>query len=311
MDDKSFVEQCLKEKDTGPLVEHASKAITKLYPIGIPSYKNRSSELFDYFEQNHLQFYVFVYEDDFTASGYDKYQFQYGQFVKIPLSIRKGIGRKRNFMQRWFEENGISKYFMIDDDYKQTSAFYRKGDDFVPISFEDGLKTVQWLFGVYEMGIACPMHEWCVKGYKWKSPISQAGHLTCLYLIDGDVLKQHNCYFTCEDTFEDLELAIQASIKDIKWGRFQPILFKLYETCNSKSVIHTDRSDYAFMLYKMHPHCIVPKLSYDKSTDRYILHPGKKQNAFGNTEYPYDKELYQYAISHTLEEFKEHLMNGQ
>ena len=308
---KSPVETCLKEKDASSLVEYASKAITAIYPIGIPSYKNRSSELFDYFEKNKISFLVFVYEDDFTVSGYDKYQFQYGQFVKIPLSIRKGIGRKRNFMQNWFENNGISKYFMIDDDYRSNSAFYRKEDNCISIPFIDGLKTLQYLFDLYEIGIACPSHEWSNKNYKWNSVLIQSCHLSGLYLINGDILKQHDCYFTCEDTYEDLELAIQASIKKVKWGRLAPIVIKVYSTCDDNSVIHVDRSDYAFTLYKMHPHCIVPKLVYDVHLKHEVIYPGRLQKAFSNTERSYDKELYQYALSHTLEEFKEHLMNGQ
>lgn len=323
--EKEFILQCLKNGDTAPIIERAKELITEMYPITIVSYKNRYSRMYEYFEKKQVPFTIFVYEDDFTASGYDKYQFQYGTFYKITEAdfdkynmYGKGLPKKRFFIQKYMEEQGIKKYFMMDDDYRPDvcAQSVKKGSDnkleYTQIEFKDALKTVQYMFEVYsELGIACPSSEYSIKNYKFKNPVIHGHHLSCCFVCNGDILKEHDCYWTKETTFEDLEMAIQASVKKVPWGRFAPVVIRVMSSCNKQSVIPPERSDLAFNLYKLHPHCIVPKMVYDKSLKKYVLAAQKKPSRYGDISYPYDKDLYTYAVNHTLEEFKEHLMNEE
>ena len=323
--EKEFILQCIADGDTSPVIEKAKEYITELYPITIVSYKNRYNRMYDYFEKEGIPFIVFVYEDDFTASDYDKYQFKYGTFYKITEEdfakydmYGKGLPKKRFFIQKYMEEHNISKYFMMDDDYDPSRCSFsvKKGTDgkliLTAIPMCDALKTTQYMFEVYsELGIACPASEYAIKNYKFTKPIIYAHHLSCCFIINGDILKEHDCYWTKETTFEDLEMAIQASIKKVPCGRFATVVIKVFSSCNRKSVIPPDRSDLAFSLYKLYPHCIVPSMVYDKALKKKILVPHKKPNRYGDISYPYDRALHEYAMTHTLEEFKELLLHEE
>ena len=323
--EREFIETCIKNGDTSPIIERANELIGALYPVLVVSYKNRSSKMYEYFEKEHIPFLVFVYDDDYTASGYDKYKFFYGEFVRITKEdfakygmTKRGLPRKRFYVQKYMEEHGIPKYFMLDDDYDPADCgFSIKRDEktgksvCIPTSMHNILKATQYMFEVYpELGIACPSHQWSNKSYKFTTPIIKACHMSCFFVCNGDILKKHDCYWTKETTFEDLEMAIQASIKNVPWGRFAPIVTKGLQTCNKKSVIPPDRSELTFNLYKMYPHCIEPRLEYSKSMKRYILTAKKTTNNFANIDNPYDKDLHEYAVNHTLEEFMEYLKNG-
>lgn len=324
--EQEFIKSRIKNGDTAPIIERAKRLITNLYPVTVVSYKNRYSKMYAYFEQEHIPFYVFVYDDDYTASGYDKYVFSYGQFVRITKEdfakynmFERGIGRKRFYVQKYMEDAGIQKYFMLDDDYEPTDCgFSIKRDEntgksiCIPTSMHNILKATQYMFEAYpELGIACPSHQWSNKSYRFTTPIIKSGHISGFFVCNGDILKEHDCYWTKETAFEDLEMAIQASIKNVPWGRFAPIVIKALQTCTKKSVISPERSDLAFNLYKLHPHCIEPKLIYSESLKQYTLVPHKTTTKFEKLSNPYDKDLYEYAMNHTLEEFMEYLKNDK
>lgn len=96
------------------------KTMTPNIPIVIPSYKNRKGCIVQ--ELNKLSdndIYVFVYENDYTESGYDKYDNQPNvHFVKIPADCGwRCLQRKRYFIQKYFETKpDIHDYIMVDDD---------------------------------------------------------------------------------------------------------------------------------------------------------------------------------------------------
>lgn len=96
------------------------KTMTPNIPIVIPSYKNRKGCIVQ--ELNKLSdndIYVFVYENDYTESGYDKYDNQPNvHFIKIPSNVGwRCLQRKRYFIQKYFETKpDIHDYIMVDDD---------------------------------------------------------------------------------------------------------------------------------------------------------------------------------------------------
>ena len=85
-------------------------------PLAIPSYKNRQSCILrkpEFLPKTSI--YVFVYDDDFTASGYDRLTLPDNvQFVKIHESWR-GLAPKRLFIQKYMEKI-TDRFFMVDDD---------------------------------------------------------------------------------------------------------------------------------------------------------------------------------------------------
>lgn len=119
-----------KIKELFALVEEK----VELAPICVPSYKFRKeARILRSKEKFSCQkVYVFVYEDDYVESGYDRYEnFQENvEFVKISKKdfeenglFWRGIAPKRAYIQRYMRKLGISKYFMVDDDISTTATF--------------------------------------------------------------------------------------------------------------------------------------------------------------------------------------------
>ena len=108
------------ERKTLIYIKNNWKTMTPTIPIVIPSYKNRKGCIVQ--ELNKLSdndIYVFVYENDYTESGYDKYDNQPNvHFVKIPADCGwRCLQRKRYFIQKYFETKpDIHDYIMVDDD---------------------------------------------------------------------------------------------------------------------------------------------------------------------------------------------------
>lgn len=87
-------------------------------PIVIPSYKNREGTIIRHLEDlGNSEIYIFVYEDDYTKSGYNDYDNKPNvHFIKIHSEWRS-IQRKRYFIQEYFKnKSDIHDYIMIDDD---------------------------------------------------------------------------------------------------------------------------------------------------------------------------------------------------
>jgi hypothetical protein len=89
-------------------------------PLAIPSYKNRKTCILRTPEAlPDTDVYVFVYDDDFVNSGYDKLAVPPNvKFVKIYESWR-GLAPKRQFIQRYMEKF-TDRFFMVDDDMRPT-----------------------------------------------------------------------------------------------------------------------------------------------------------------------------------------------
>ena len=107
-------------------------------PIVIPSYKLRShSWVRKLNEISDNDIYVFVYDDDFVKSGYDKLKVNNNvHFVKIHANWRS-IQKKRYFIQKYMLNlKHIKYYIMMDDDInviKLTSTIPGKYAPKIPI----------------------------------------------------------------------------------------------------------------------------------------------------------------------------------
>lgn len=165
-DEKSFIEECVHNNNVEAIINRAKEIVTELYPIIIPSYKNRYRYMYDYFEEHKMQFYVFVYEDDFFESKYNEYNFKYGTIIRItPDDLQsygingKGISQKRFYIQKYAEQYNLDKYFLIDDDYnpyKSSCAQYAVQTDngkvkLKTVKYVDCLKSLQYIFNAYDL----------------------------------------------------------------------------------------------------------------------------------------------------------------
>ena len=107
-------------------------------PIVIPSYKLRSHSWVNKLNEiSDNDIYVFVYDDDFVKSGYDKLKVNDNvHFVKIHANWRS-IQKKRYFIQKYMLNlKDVKYYIMIDDDIdimKLTSTKPGKYAPMVPI----------------------------------------------------------------------------------------------------------------------------------------------------------------------------------
>lgn len=120
------------------LIEQAKQAKLDC-PVCIPSYKFReTSWLVRNLHTIDTKVYLFIYEDDYTDSGYSEFNWSDNvTIVKIReqdfknLNLRwRGIQPKRRFIQLYMEKLNITEYFMIDDDYKELYTVKEKHNDY-------------------------------------------------------------------------------------------------------------------------------------------------------------------------------------
>ena len=125
-------------RDMDGLIEYADKNV-ELAPICIPSYKFRKGAKLVRDNPFSSKVYVFVYEDDYEASGYDKYDGYKGDMEIVKISkedferaglVWRGLSPKRIYIQRYMRKLGIGKFFMLDDDINTRIAYsYQQRDN--------------------------------------------------------------------------------------------------------------------------------------------------------------------------------------
>ena len=103
-------------------------------PIVIPSYKLRShSWIHKLNEISDNDIYVFVYDDDYVKSGYDKLKVNNNvHFVKIHANWRS-IQKKRYFIQKYMLNlKDVKYYIMMDDDINVIKLTSTKPGKYAP-----------------------------------------------------------------------------------------------------------------------------------------------------------------------------------
>ena len=314
MDNKKFIEQYIHNHDIQKIIERAREKV-KLYPIIVPSYKNRYHFMYDYFEKNKISFLVFVYEDDFTVSGYDKYQFQYGQFVKItPEDFAhygmqgKLLGKKRFYIEHYAKINGISKYFMIDDDYiPESCARYIENGVLKQMEYSDLLKCVQFIFDAYDLVICSASDKCKMKKFAYDFPYYET-NINGTFLVNNDLMVSNGIYWETEPMFEDDDICIKVKLAGLPYGRIS--CFGVDNSVDRKKSVIQDRDELAFNLYKKYPWCTDVRLRYSKDFNRYVLIKIFNQNRITKDKTKFNKEKHQAAMTMSISEFKEWLLHG-
>ena len=204
------------ELETLNYIKDNWKTMTPTIPIVIPSYKNRKGCIVQ--ELNKLSdndIYVFVYENDYTESGYDKYDNQPNvHFVKIPADCGwRCLQRKRYFIQKYFESKPeIHDYIMVDDDICGGKMWTIDGTKHNHIPLKNYLGILAYAFCSVEnrsyggpAGTDMEFGHWDRKEFAYNSIFYQTFCISNDYVRNGGVLFR-DIDNICEDIIMNFDL---------------------------------------------------------------------------------------------------------
>lgn len=202
-------------------------------PICIPSYKNRKNNIIQKLSVlKDMEVYLFLYEDDYVISGYDKLKLEEKPNVHIillkvtgELNIEKqsvpwkSLRCKRAFIQRYME-NVSDYYFMSDDDILpegkmvNTDCEDQRTTKTIPIYemlaiWENYHKQHNWSMSTLTSNIAVAH---CKENKMW----SNNATVIQIFLMNGKLLKENNLYFEATDKWcEDVAFSFRCIWKGI------------------------------------------------------------------------------------------------
>ena len=312
-----FIEKAIQKHDVESIIERAKREV-ELYPIIVPSYKNRYSAMYDYFEKNKIKFLVFVYEDDFTASGYDKYEFKYGTIVRItPEDFAqyglkgKLLGKKRFYIQKYAEAYGIDKYFTIDDDYiPEKCAKYPK---FINgktktehLEYVDFLKSLQYIFDSYDLAMCSATDGARLREFRFDTAYYEQ-NINGTFIVNNKKLTETNIFWETEPMFEDDDMCIKLKLAKLPYGRIS--CFSADNNCDRTKSVIPERDELAFNLYRKYPWCTDIRVKYSKDFDKYVLVKVFNQKNVTKDQTKYNHKNHEAAMSMSIQEFKDWLLN--
>lgn len=322
-----FIEKTIQNNTINDIIEKAKREV-ELYPVIIPSYKNRSSKMYEYFEENKIKFYVFVYDDDYTTSGYDKYDFKYGTIVRItPEDFAqyglegKLLGKKRFYIQKYAEKHSIDKYFTIDDDYnpyncakypvrsneKRKPSSSNKNEwkvNVLHMPYIDFLKSIQYMFDSYDFSICSSCDSYILYRYSFDVPFIQT-NMNGTFLVNNKRLCDNNIFWETEPIFEDDDITIKVKLKGLTWGKIS-----CFASDNDYSRLKTvipQRDILSLNLYRKYPWCCNIRLYYNTELNEWKLAKIFYNKKITNTNNSYNKEKHEAAIKMDVKEFKDWL----
>ena len=253
---KDDIEYLVKSQQVEHLIDIIDKDITDPYPICIPSYKNRNKKFFtNVVPQLKCKVFIFVYDYDFTESGYDQYVFPDNvQVVKLHVDFRN-IRQKRGWIVDYMLNLGYQKITFVDDDVysadyaykaKPTPGFaYRKHT-----TLEKMVKCSQYILDLYDAGITGASIYCNIQFFKFdKALIYRTAY--ALFSIDIGKCKKHGINFTSEMVHEDMDVQFRLAmcgypIYALPWLALNMYAVNKIEksTFNSKQKWELDRNTY-------------------------------------------------------------------
>ena len=197
---------------------------------------------------------------------------------------------------------------MLDDDFR-TEAEYsveprQSNPKFSKRARTDiitALKTMQLLFNAYNLSIASIGDPFTVSHFKFNNPIKY-GNTNASFLINGLNLTNAGVYFDTEESFEDTDISIKATLAKLNVGKIA-FLNLLMNPMNNNTVTNVNRESMSFNLYKKYPWCIKPVVRCNTLIHRIY------NVKFLNTN-KYNKELHNLAKTMSVEEFKAYLLKN-
>lgn len=224
LDDKKLIDDL--ESQTTP----KDGKVTLKYPIGITSVHNRRPAILDHLDQfGDSKIYIFHYENEDELYEYlnkDKRIVN----VSVPMDYLK-VQKMRLFIQNYFRENKVSKYWVADD-------------DLVDIFLYEKSRKVSAAQGFRMLEIFSEGKEWSAIGYGhvdmgckfWHGGMTADNYASVALLFNGDVCDKYNLKYTGDvNVNEDIEFVINSHIAGVpvkccNWG-----LLNCYEPSGGKN----------------------------------------------------------------------------
>lgn len=202
-------------------------------PICIPSYKNRKNNVIRNLQIfKDMPIYLFLYEDDYEKSGYDKLGLENMSNVHIiklkvgdTLDISKNqvpwksLRCKRAFIQRYMEDKA-DMYFMSDDDVLNEGKIVNADPEDARTTKSISLYQLLAIWADYHS-----QHNWsmstctsniavahCKENKMW----SNNATVIQIFLMNGKLLKENNLYFEATDEWcEDVAFSFRCIWKGL------------------------------------------------------------------------------------------------
>jgi hypothetical protein len=205
-----------KELETLNYIKDNWKNLEPSIPVVIPSYKNREGSIIRHLEDlSNNDIYVFVYENDYTESGYDKFDNKPNiHFVKIPANCGwRCLQRKRYFIQEYFKKHPeIHDYIMVDDDIKCGKMWTIDGQRITNMTLKNYLGVMAYAFCTIEnrtyggpAGTEMEFGHWDRKEFMYNSIFYQTFCISNDYIINGGVQFRDSDNI-CEDIIMNFDL---------------------------------------------------------------------------------------------------------
>jgi len=310
-------------------------------PVCIPTYKNREEKskvniIRKLDSLKNTEIYLFLYADDYIASGYDKLNLNKPNihlvFLNIDTNIKdvdldtfsipgRSVRYKRKFMQMYMEKMNIPLYFMLDDDLdvvgKVTCTDHNDERQSKQISLYQTL-------ALWEQEHR--KHSWCLSTVN--NPLGTCNPdkvfvedqiVIQTYLINGEWFKEHKVYFQCRD---DLNNDVIFSVDTLRAGG-HPVKINYLATFlvftdgknslmsnlprHKKSTIGSFLYCKGYMKFCYHEDKelkLTLQKCYPKVWDEYSSYKDTIENALKNGKDPYDECLNKIKpIETSIEDF--------
>ena len=309
---KEEIMSLVKNKEIGKIVDLAKSV--DLCPICIPSYKFREHAYLLRNFQFASRTIVFVYDDDFSVSGYDKFPFPKNvEFVKITKKDFednglkwRGLRPKRVFMQKWLKEHGINKYFMIDDDVDPSKCNIVKGprNNKCGSNYTERIPIELFCKVIQLIGDAWPEYKllgartvFGPQFFKYDKIFSENRLVAQLYFFNDFPLT----VTTDDSVLEDIELFLRCLKEGIKFGCIEFINAPSLDV-PSESIAGTE--DRHAKTYLLAPNFLNFKISKQNTLHCIIDYRKVKKN-----NQTFDSTLVRYCKEKNFDAIKEYLKN--
>ncbi|MCQ2975053.1 MAG: hypothetical protein MJ211_09600 [Bacteroidales bacterium] len=278
-------------------------------PICIPTYKNRAEKsktciIRKLDALKDAEIYLFLYEDDYIASGYDKLDLNKPNIHLVFLNVDenstdvnlekntipgRSVRYKRKFMQMYMEKMNIDLYFMLDDDLdvvgKISCADPNDERQSKQISLYETLAVWEWQHR---------QENWCLSTVN--NPLGTCNPdkpyvsdqiVIQTYLINGKWFKEHNVYFQSRD---DLNNDVIFSIDTLRAGG-SPHKINYLATF----LVFTDGNNSLMSNLQRHKKSTIGSFLYCNGAMKFMYHQDKDLQLTLQKVYPDTwKEFYNY-----------------
>lgn len=299
--------------------------------ICIPSYKNRYSNLLSNLKNIDKKYdiCIFLSKDDYTASGYDKYNWDSPNISYVETQC-KSIFEKRQFMLDYVTEHGYDGYFQLDDDImftrcgkisektkRTTSDSYRAEN----CDFNELLDVLVSKAEEYDAGFSSPVFPYII-GFSKPNTVNVNKSLNYgqFFYLDVHKMNKYGIKFDTSGTIhEDMDVVlqlIQNGVNCITVGDYCLGLNSTAIYASSKTSTTLNRYDAGILkigLYLKYRDGITLRVNQKNGT---LIAMTKPEKYFGTKEIPvkndeYHNGLYEICKTKDIAKVIEYIINNK